>query len=104
MGRFVLRSGGVGLLLALIACLLPAGASALVEPIGSGNYSTETVCGPPPEVFARCFANGLIPEAPEARSRLYPIGMDLAEPPTRGLPSEGVYGLRPEDLHQVYEL
>jgi len=30
MGRFVLRSGGVGLLLALIACLLPAGASAIV--------------------------------------------------------------------------
>lgn len=34
MGLFALRSGGVGLLLALIACLLPAGASALVEPIG----------------------------------------------------------------------
>jgi hypothetical protein len=104
MGRFVLRSGGVGLLLALIAYLLPAGASALVEPIGSGNYSTETVCGAPPEGFVSCFADGLVPESPAARSRLYPIGMDLAEPPTRGRPSEGVYGLRPEDLHRVYEL
>jgi hypothetical protein len=104
MGRLVLRSGGVGLLLALIACLLPAGASALVEPIGSGNYSTETVCGAPSEYFVSCFADGLVPESPEARSRLYPIGMDLAEPPTRGLPSEGVYGLRPKDLHRVYEL
>jgi hypothetical protein len=104
MGRLVLRSGGGGLLLALIACLLPAGASALVEPIGSGNYSTETVCGAPPEGFASCFADGLVPESPAARSRLYPIGMDLAEPPTGGRPSEGVYGLRPEDLHRVYEL
>jgi Divergent InlB B-repeat domain/IPT/TIG domain len=104
MGRFVFRSGGVGLLLALIACLLPAGASALVEPIGSLNYSTETVCGPPPEGFVSCFADGLVPESPAARSRLYPIGMDLAEPPTLGRPSEGVYGLRPEDLHLVYEL
>jgi hypothetical protein len=104
MGRFVLRSGGVGLLLALIACLLPAGASALVEPIGSLNYSTKTVCGPPPEGFVSCFADGLVPESPAARSRLYPIGMDLAEPPTLGRPSEGVYGLRPEDLHRVYEL
>jgi hypothetical protein len=100
----MLRSGGVGLLLALIACLLPAGASAMVEPIGSGNYSTETVCGPPPEGFVSCFADGLVPESPAARSRLYPIGMDLAEPPTLGRPSEGVYGLRPEDLHRVYEL
>jgi IPT/TIG domain/Divergent InlB B-repeat domain len=90
--------------LALIACSLPAGASALVEPIGSGNYSTETVCGAPPEGFVSCFADGLVPESPAARSRLYPIGMDLAEPPTRGRPSEGVYGLRPEDLHRVYEL
>jgi hypothetical protein len=104
MGRFVLRSGGVGLLLALIACLLPAGASALVEPIYSGNYSTKTVCGAPPEGFVSCFADGLMPESPAARSRLYPIGMDLAEPPTGGRPFEGVYGLRPEDLHRVYEL
>jgi hypothetical protein len=104
MGRFVLRSGGVGLLLALIACLLPAGASALVEPIGPGNYSSETVCGAPPEGFVSCFADGLVPESPAARSRLYPIGMDLAEPPTGGRPFEGVYGLRPEDLHRVYEL
>jgi hypothetical protein len=104
MGRFVLRSGGVGLLSALIALVLPAGASALVEPIGSGNYSTETVCGAPPEGFVSCFADGLVPESPAARSRLYPIGIDLAEAPTRGRPSEGAYGLRPEDLHRVYEL
>lgn len=104
MGRFVLRSGGVGLLLALTACLLPACASALVEPIGPGNYSTESVCGAPPEGFVSCLADGLVPESQAARSRLYPIGMNLAEPPNRGRPSAGVYGRRPEDLHWVYEL
>lgn len=100
----MLRPRWTGVVFLLLACLFPATASALVEPIGRGNYSTETICERPPLESAGCLADGLVPETPAAQSRSYPIGMILNEAPAHGTAAEGVYGLRPEDLHALYEL
>lgn len=104
MGRIVLRARGVGLLLTLAVCVFPASASALVEPLPASNYRTELVCTIMLEGIPDCLAEGLVPETPAASARTTPIGMVLPAAPAHSTAAEGVYGLRPEDLHAVYEL
>ena len=93
-----------GLVFALLACLSPATARAVVRPLTPSNYSAEAVCGQPLPGRASCLAYGLVPETKAARSHSRPIGMVLAEAPAHGEAAEGAYGLRPADLHNVYNL
>src|ERR1700742_477248 len=93
-----------GLAFVLLACLFPATASAMVRPLADSNYSAEAVCGQPLPGRASCLAYGLVPETQAARSHSRPIGLALAEAPAHGGAAGGAFGLRPEDLHNVYNL
>jgi hypothetical protein len=104
MGRIVFSSRGAGLVFVVLACLFPASAGAVQQPLPASNYSTEGICGPPLPGRVSCFAERLVPETKAARSRSHPIGMVLAQVPTAGQAADGTSGLRPEDLHNVYEL
>jgi hypothetical protein len=93
-----------GLALLLLAGVLAASAGAAQRPLAASNYSTEAICATPLPGLASCLAEGLVPETKAARAHSHPIGMVLAEAPTHGEAAEGDWGLRPEDLHNVYEL
>jgi hypothetical protein len=104
MGLRGISPRGAGLAFVLLACLFPATASAMVRPLADSNYSAEAVCGQPLPGRASCLAYGLVPETQAARSHSRPIGLALAEAPAHGEAAEGAYGLRPADLHNVYNL
>jgi hypothetical protein len=90
--------------LVLVASLSPVAATAAQRPLPASDYSASPVCGAPQPGRASCLAVGLIPRTAAARARSHPLGMTLsAGTPVAG-PASGAYGLRPEDLHDAYEL
>lgn len=95
------------LLLAAIAFAPPSalGALAARSPLPESAYSTRPVCGTPLPGQAACMAEKLVPETSAAKARTHPLGITLAPgaEPAAGAAS-GAFGLRPEDLHEAYEL
>jgi len=76
-----------------------------LTPLAASNYTVQQVCGKASPGQASCMAAALIPQTTEARARTHPLGMTLSHgPKSAGLAAEGVYGLRPQDLHGAYEL
>jgi hypothetical protein len=101
-------------LLALIA--LPcasANATSTVSPLPASDYTVRPACAAPAPGYAGCLALELVPQTASARAHTHPLGMSRSEPilagkatevctpPTAG---EGCFGLRPSDLHSVYQL
>jgi hypothetical protein len=96
--------------LLLIAALSSAPSSALGalaarRPLPESDYSTRPVCGAPLPGQAACMAAKLVPETAAAKARSHPLGVTLppGAEPTAGAAS-AVFGLRPDDLHEAYEL
>jgi hypothetical protein len=98
-----ISSRGVGLVFVLLACLFPAGAAAM-QPLSASNYSAEAVCAQPLPGHASCLANALVPETKAARAHSHPLAVTTLAAGQGGGPAEGDYGLRPQDLHNVYNL
>jgi hypothetical protein len=90
-----------------------AGAGQVSSPLPPSDYSVRSACAAPAPGRASCFALELVPKTPAARAHTRPLGMArktllrtggaaaVCESPTA---AEGCYGLRPQDLHSVYEL
>jgi Subtilase family len=100
--------------LACCSLLSPALATAgAVSPLPASDYTVRHVCATPAHGYAGCLALRLVPRTAAARAYTHPLGMTLSapigagkaaevcNPPTAG---EGCYGLRPQDLHSVYQL
>jgi IPT/TIG domain/Divergent InlB B-repeat domain/Subtilase family len=91
------------LICALLSCLLPHVASAAYPPLPESAYSARPVCGQPGPGRLGCLAFTLSPRTAAAKARTHPLGVTLARP-TDGNAQTAAYGLRPQDLHDSYEL
>jgi hypothetical protein len=100
----------------VICCSLLGGAAAAAEtvsPLPASDYTVRHVCAPPTPGFAGCLALELVPKTAAARAHNHPLGItreaplgagkaaQVCKPPTG---REGCYGLRPQDLHSIYQL
>jgi len=89
------------------SCLLlnPAIAVAsVVSPLPESDYTVRHVCAPPALGYAGCLALELVPRTAAARAHAHPLGITRSQPITAAKASEGAFGLRPQDLHSIYQL
>jgi hypothetical protein len=96
---------GTGALLALIA--LPcaaAGATGAVSPLPASDYAVRPVCAAPAPGQAGCLALDLVPSTAAARAHTHPLAMTRSQPILAAAAAEGAFGLRPQDLHSIYQL
>ncbi len=115
--RLILRATAALGFLAVIACcsLLSATAAAAdtVSPLPASDYTVRHVCAAPAPGYAGCLALELVPRTEAARAHTHPLGITLNAPIRAGTaaevcehptPGEGCFGLRPRDLHSIYQL
>jgi hypothetical protein len=82
-----------------------AHATGAVAPLPASDYVTRDVCAPPATGYAGCLAVQLVPETSAARAHTHPLAMTRPHAvKDEEAAAEGGYGLRPEDLHTVYQL
>jgi hypothetical protein len=102
-----------GCTLGLIAPAAPAlGSAAVQPPLPASEYSVRPVCAAPPAPgTASCLALQLVPVSAAARARTHLLAAPAAAPSqltqsgrSAGPAAEGLYGLRPADLHSAYDL
>lgn len=101
------RAGWLLLIAAGVVATLPSGVAAkTIAPLPASDYGMRHVCPRATHDRVSCLALELVPHTKAAVRRTHPIGMTIAgadakvcEPPHA---SEGCYGLRPEDLKNVY--
>jgi hypothetical protein len=102
---------------AVMACcllLIPTiAAASAVSPLPESDYTVRPVCGAPAPGYAGCLALELVPKTAAARAHTHPLGItrsalteagkaaEICEHPT---PGKGCFGLRPQDLHSIYQL
>jgi hypothetical protein len=93
---------------AVVACCLllnPAVATAgVVSPLPESDYTVRPVCAAPAPGYAGCLALKLVPKTAAARARTHPLGITRSQPIVAAKASEGAFGLRPQDLHSIYQL
>ena len=95
----------LALLAALALPCTPAGAAqGGVAPLPSSDYTVRPVCAAPQVGYAGCLALELVPKTAAARARAHPLGITRSKPVVAVKASEGDFGLRPADLHSVYQL
>jgi hypothetical protein len=95
--------------LAAVLVALPAAVPAQTQattlsPLPASDYSTHHACPPASVGYASCLADQLVPRTAEAQARRHPLGLARAAAPAAPSPLSGSYGLRPQDLHSVYQL
>ncbi len=89
------------------SCLLlnPAiAAASVVSPLPESDYTVRPVCAAPAPGYAGCLALELVPKTAAARAHTHPLGITRNQPIVAAKASEGVFGLRPQDLHSIYAL
>ena len=82
-------------------CASAAQASA-VSPLPTSDYTVQSVCAAPAPGHAGCLAQLLVAETAAARAYTHPLGVTRSHLITAAKASEGVYGLRPQDLRGAY--
>ena len=99
---------GAAMLLLTVIAVMPASAVAATgarHPLPASDYSVSAACDAPLPGHAGCLADRLVAGTAAARAHSHPLGVTLP----RGAEAEGsaataAYGLRPEDLHEAYDL
>jgi hypothetical protein len=94
---------------AMLACCLSvsapaAAAESAVAPLPASDYAVRHVCAAPAPGYAGCLAMRLVPVTAAARAHTHPLGITRSRPIVAAKPSEGAFGLRPQDLHSIYQL
>jgi hypothetical protein len=84
--------------------LPPVAAAATVSPLPESDYAVRSACSAPEPGHAGCLALELEPRTSAARTHTHPLGMTRSGPIKALTPAEGGYGLRPQDLHNAYQL
>jgi Subtilase family len=97
----------LGLPAVVICCSLPSvtvADASTVSPLPASDYTVHPVCAAPAPGHAGCLALELVPTTAEAHARTHPLGITRNGPIRAFSPQAGDYGLRPQDLHSVYQL
>jgi hypothetical protein len=84
----------------------PAAAESAASPLPASDYTVRPVCAAPAPGYASCLALQLVPSTETARARTHPLGITRSQPiaAAGSEAAEGDFGLRPQDLHSVYQL
>ncbi len=96
--------------LVLLAAISIMSSSALAavgmrRPLPASDYSVRPACGAPLPGHASCLADKLVPETAAARAHSHPLGITLGQGAEAGdSAAAAAFGLRPEDLHEAYNL
>jgi hypothetical protein len=114
--RAALASTGTLFVLIALPCA-PASAAiaaaSVVSPLPESDYTVRPVCAAPTPGYAGCLALELVPKTAAARAHTHPLGITRSAPTEAGkdsavcehpTPGEGCFGLRPQDLHSIYQL
>jgi hypothetical protein len=101
--RTLLASTGALLVLFVLPCAL-AGATSIISPLPASDYTVRHVCATPAPGHAGCMALKLVPATAAARDYTHPLVITRSRPIEAANPTEGAFGLRPQDLHSVYQL
>ena len=102
--RRVLFVGASALFILLVPPCVSAGASSAVSPLPATDYAVRHVCTAPTPGDAGCLALELVPQTAAARAHTHPLGITRSAPIRAASPKEGAFGLRPQDLHSIYQL
>jgi hypothetical protein len=116
--RALLASAGTLVLLIALPCASagaaesgaspasPAAAESAASPLPASDYTVRPVCASPAPGYAGCLALELVPSTETARARTHPLGITRSHPiaAAGSEAAEGAFGLRPQDLHSVYQL
>jgi hypothetical protein len=103
--RTLLASAGMLLILSALPCASALGAAEdAVSPLPSSDYTVRPVCNAPAPGHAACMALKLVPATAAARAYTHPLTITRSRPTEAASPSEGAFGLRPQDLHGAYQL
>jgi len=97
----------LGLPAVVACCSLPSptvAAANVVSPLPASDYTVRHVCPAPAPGYAGCLALELVPKTAAARARTHPLAMTRSGPIAAGKAKAGAFGLRPEDLHSIYQL
>ena len=79
-------------------------AASAVAPLPASDYTVRHVCAAPAPGYAGCLALELVPRTAAARAHTHPLGITRSRPIVAAKAAEGAFGLRPEDLHSIYQL
>jgi hypothetical protein len=102
--RTVLASAATLLVLSVLPCASAGAAESAVAPLPASDYTVRHVCPAPAPGYASCLALELVPKTAAARARTHPLGITSSRPIMAAKASEGAFGLRPQDLHSIYDL
>jgi len=97
----------LGLPAVVVCCSLLSSTVAVagtVAPLPASNYTVRPVCAAPAPGYASCLALELVPRTAAARAHTHPLGITRSRPIVAVKASEGAFGLRPQDLHSIYQL
>ena len=100
------RAGATAAVAAFVLLCAPAIAADTVSPLPPSAYTTRSVCPPPAPGHADVHGAGARARARRRPARTIPSAAGVASATLdRGaLPADGDFGLRPQDLHNAYEL
>src|SRR5271163_813488 len=107
MTKRMRHTAGLSPAAALAAFLLLCGSAAAAEtvsPLPPSAYTARAVCDPPAPGHAACLAQTLVAITPQAQAHTHPLGIARAIARTAPSPAAGDFGLRPQDLHDAYQL
>jgi len=102
--RTVLASAATLLVLSVLPCASAGAAESAVAPLPASDYTVRHVCPAPAPGYAGCLALELVPKTAAARAHTHPLGITSSRPIMAAKASEGAFGLRPQDLHSIYDL
>jgi hypothetical protein len=113
--RTLLASTGALLVLSALPCAAALAAEGAVSPLPASDYTVRPVCSEPAPGHAGCLALKLVAKTAAAQAHTHPLGMTRSAPIGTGKAAaevvcnpptaeEGCYGLRPQDLHSIYQL
>ncbi len=102
--RTVLASAVTLFVLMALPCTAVQAAESAVAPLPASDYTVRHVCPAPAPGYAGCLALELVPKTAAARAHTHPLGITRSRAVVAAKASEGAFGLRPQDLHSIYDL
>jgi hypothetical protein len=102
--RNLLASASILLILIALPCAAAEATESAATPLPASDYTVRHVCAAPAPGYAGCLALELVPRTAAARAHTHPLGITRSQPIVAVKASEGAFGLRPQDLHSIYQL
>ncbi len=103
-GTSTLRAALASAALVFVALPCVSAGATTVSPLPASDYTVHPVCAAPAPGHAGCLALELVAQTAAARAHTHPLGMTRSRAIQAAKAAEGAFGLRPADLHAVYQL